>query len=95
MEKIPNEIWLKIFSYLEVQDLGRCATVSKQFHELAYEKRLWRKLPINLSVKIVPVEFLQHIMKHEIAYINLHKATIFGDPSHFSQQNALKYLRGV
>ena len=41
-KKIPNEIWLKIFSYLEVQDLNRCAYVSKQFQEIAYEKALWQ-----------------------------------------------------
>ena len=92
MEKIPNEILLKIFSHLEIQDLGRCAGVSRQFHEIAYAKGLWQKLPINLFSKGVPVEFLQHIMKHGIAYINLDWAGILGDPLHFAKQNSLKYL---
>lgn len=92
MEKIPNEILLKIFSYLEVQDLGRCAMASKRFHEMAYERRLWQKLPINLFYKEVPVGFVQHIMKHEIAYINLQWARIIGDSVHFTQQKSLKYL---
>ena len=51
MDKMPDEILMKIFSYLEVQDLGRCAMVSKRFHEMAYERRLWHKLPINLFNK--------------------------------------------
>ena len=94
MEKIPNEILLKIFSYLEVQDLGRCASVNKKFHEIAYEKMLWQKLPVNLAGKQVPVEFLQHIMKHGIAYINLDSAQIhtIGDLVHFGEQNSVKYL---
>ena len=92
MEKIPNEILLKIFSYLEVQDLGRCARVSKQFHEVAYDRSLWQKLPINLTEKQVPVEFVQHIMKRGIAYINLDCAKMVGYSRHFAQQNSLKYL---
>ena len=92
MEKIPNEILLKIFSYLEIQDLGRCAKVSKKFHEIAYEKVLWQKLAVNLAGKRVPVEFLQHIMKHGIAYLNLDYVEIHGHPGHFLQQNSLKYL---
>ena len=92
MEKIPNEILLKIFSYLEVEDLGRCATVSKQYHKIAYVRRLWQKLAINLIRKKVPVQFLQHIMKHGIAFMNLDFTEIVGDSLQFSQQNSLKYL---
>ena len=92
MEKLPNEILLKILSYLEFQDLSRCARVSKRFHEIAYERELWQKLPVNLTEKQVPVEFVQHIMKHGIAYINLDYAGIIGDSLHFAQQNSLKYL---
>ena len=90
MEKIPNEILLKIFSYLEVQDLGRCARVSKKFHQMAYERRLWQKLPINLAS--VPVETLQHVMKHGIAYINIDNARILGNSLQFTKQSTVKYL---
>ena len=53
------EIWLKIFSYLEVQNLNQCAAVSKTFKKFAYDKALWQKLPINLAAKQVPIEFIQ------------------------------------
>ena len=56
MEKLPNEILLKIFSYLEIQDLGRSARVSKKFHEIAYDRESWQKLPINLTWKQVPAD---------------------------------------
>jgi len=91
MEKVPNEILLKIFSYLDIQSLGRCATMSKRFHEIAYEKVLWQKLPVNLGPN-VPIEFLQHIMKHGIAYIRLHHVALIGDPVYFAHQKSLKYL---
>ena len=61
METLPNEIWLKIFSYLDLQDLNRCAAVCKKFQKFAYEKSLWQKLPVNLAVKQVSVEFIQQV----------------------------------
>ena len=78
MEQLPNEVLLKIFSYLEVQDLGRCATLSKRFQKIAYEKSLWQKLPINLYSKLVPIGFIQHIVEHGTAYLNLDMACIVG-----------------
>ena len=79
METLPNEIWLKIFSYLEVQDLNRCASVSKQFQEYAYDKAVWQKLPINLAAKQVPIEFIQQIVERGTSYLNLDYTEILGD----------------
>lgn len=36
----PNEIMLKIFSNLDLKDLGRCAMVSKTFFELSRHSML-------------------------------------------------------
>ena len=73
METLPNEIWLKVFSYLGVKDLNRCAAVSKfqKFQKFAYEKALWQKLPINLAAKQVPAEFIQQIVERGTSYLNL------------------------
>merc|ERR1712223_1720432 len=57
---------------------------------MAYERRLWQKLAINLTS--VPAETLQHLMKHGIAYINIAYARILGNSMQFTQQNTLKYL---
>ena len=81
-----------VFSYLEVQDLGRCATVSKQFQNIAYEKSIWKKLPINLYGKQVPNEFIQRIFERGTSYLNLHRAEISGGPLNFAKPNSLKYL---
>ena len=72
MERIPNEILLKIFSYLRISRLWEDVLnikairnllniVSQRFRKNAYEKALWLKLPIDLSRKQVPVKSLQHI----------------------------------
>ena len=96
METLPDEMWLMVFSYLEVQDLGRCASVSKQFQKIAYDKALWQKLPINLEGKNykmkIPVEFIQYILKRGTAYLNLSNFEILGDQLLLHQPNSLKYL---
>merc|ERR1712223_293431 len=92
METIPNEIRIMIFSYLEVEDLLRCATVNKSFQVTANDKALWKKLPIYLGWKQVPVGFLRHILKLGTAYLTLSSVEILGDPNQLSQTNSLKYL---
>ena len=79
MKTLPSEIWLKVFSFLGVQDLNRCAQVSKQFQTFAYDKVLWQKLPINLYAKRVPVEFIRQIVERGTSYINLDATEILGD----------------
>ena len=99
-ETLPNEIWRKIFSYLEVHNLNRCACVSKQFHRFAYDKAVWQKLPINVSAKRVPIKFIQQIVERGTSYLNLDFTKIVGDQLalikadqlHFAQPNCLKYL---
>lgn len=43
-EKLPDEVVLKIFSYLLEQDLCRAACVCKRFSELANDPILWKRL---------------------------------------------------
>lgn len=42
--KLPDEVVLKIFSYLLEQDLCRAACVCKRFSELANDPILWKRL---------------------------------------------------
>ena len=79
METLSNEMWLKIFSYLGVQDLNRCASVSKQFQTFAYDKVVWKKMPINLAAKQVPIEFIQQIVERGTSYLNLDCTQMLGD----------------
>ena len=50
---LPDEMWLEIFSFLDIKDLGRLAMVNRRFHQLAYDEKLWEKL--RQSGKMVPV----------------------------------------
>lgn len=55
-EKLPDEVVLKIFSYLLEQDLCRAACVCKRFSELANDPILWWDLADigNISFRPVP-----------------------------------------
>ncbi|XP_071136897.1 F-box/LRR-repeat protein 5-like [Mytilus edulis] len=50
VDKVPDEVAIQIFSYLNPQDLGRCAQVSHRWNRLALDTSLWRNfLPIQWS----------------------------------------------
>lgn len=44
-QKLPDEVILKIFSYLLEQDLCQAACVCKRFSQLANDPILWSVLP--------------------------------------------------
>ena len=50
IDRVPDEVAIKIFSYLNPQDLGRCAQVSHHWNNLALDGSLWRNfLPVQWS----------------------------------------------
>ena len=54
VDKVPDEVAIQIFSYLNPQDLGRCAQVSHRWNRLALDTSLWRNfLPIQWSKGIM------------------------------------------
>ena len=41
---LPDEMWLKVFSYFEEPELGKLACVSQYFNALAEDDQLWEQL---------------------------------------------------
>ena len=39
---LPNEILVKIFGYLDIQDISRSARVSQQFNMISKDSSLWK-----------------------------------------------------
>ena len=69
---LPNEILVKIFGYLDIQDISRSAQVSHQFNMISKDSSLWQtwgKLSI-VEMK-VPTEFLTYIIQRGITEISL------------------------
>ena len=89
MENLPNEVILKVWSFLTIRDLGNCAQVSKRFKNICSDESLWKK--INLSDKIVPTVFIEKILARGCEFLNLNNAILEGD-SYFLSISKLRYL---
>ena len=63
---MPDEVQLKIFKFLEIEDLIRCAQVSKRTRRICHDESIWKK--VNLNKKLVPSEFIE---KYNVKYLNL------------------------
>ena len=45
----PKEISIEIFDLLALQDLGRCAQVSKDWNKLVNDETLWKKIALKIA----------------------------------------------
>ena len=95
IEKLPDEIILKIFKELKFKELGQCAQVCKKFRHISQDESLWQK--INLYEKKVTPEFIALILKQKTKYLNLFCAKIPKpceelQSDYFPKKNQLKYL---
>ena len=95
IEKLPDEIILKIFKELKFKELGQCTQVCKKFRHISQDESLWQK--INLYEKRVTPEFIAHILKQKTKYLNLFCAKIPKpceelQSDYFPKKNQLKYL---
>ena len=70
--KLPNEILVKIFGYLDILSISCCAQMCKSFNSISKDSLLlkaWGKLSI--KEKNVPTEFLGYIFQRGITELNL------------------------
>ena len=74
LETLPNEILLKVFSYLEIEGIVQCSQVSKRIRAISCEEILWHK--INLYKNLVTINFLSMILNRGCKYLSLNKATV-------------------
>ena len=58
LESLPNEMLLKIFSYMNMQELLQCGQVSKQIREICSDETLW----FDLVQERVKAEFIKSIL---------------------------------
>ena len=47
---LPDEILLKLFSYLRPKDLGRCLQVCKRFNQIAKDESIWKNIIISAAL---------------------------------------------
>ena len=91
VELLPNEILMNIFSHLNINDLYKCAQVSKKFRQISHDKSFWKC--VNLYKQSVSCEFITQIIKLGTEYLNLHGATLLEEyNADLPRKNNLKYL---
>ena len=74
---LPNEILLKIFGYLDIQDISRSARVSYQFNMISKDSSLWKSLgKLCIHERKVPSEFLTYVIQRGITELSLHQCEI-------------------
>ena len=74
---LPNEILVKIFGYLDIQDISRSAQVSNQFNMISKDSSLWQTWgKLSIDGKKVPTEFLTYIIQRGITELSLYGCEI-------------------
>ena len=67
---LPNEILVKIFGYLDIQDIRCSAQVSHQFNVISKDSSLLRSSKLSIYGTKVPTEFLTYIIQRGITGIS-------------------------
>lgn len=86
---LPDEVMLRILSYLDVKNLVHCSHLSKKFRAISQDESLWQK--INLCHKVIPTDFLEMVLNNGCKYLNLEYSGFFGSLS-MKRPSQLKYL---
>ena len=89
-DHLPDEVQLKIVKFLEIEDLIRCAQVSKRTRRICHDESMWKK--VNVSEKVVPSEFIEMILENGCKYINLKSSQIVGSLNLSRNDYDVKYL---
>jgi len=90
VDDLPDEVQLKIFKFLGIEDIVHCAQVSKRTRRICNDESIWEK--INLYEKVVPSEFIDQILQKGCKYINLDSSKIVGDLKLSKKDYNVKYL---
>ena len=91
-EKLPDEIILKIFSFLSFKSLGNCNQVSSRMKRIAGDTSLWEK--VQASGKVVPTGFVEQIVKSKVKSIEFHLCEVSPIKFDILMENSLdlKYM---
>ena len=92
-DKVPDEIILKIFSFLSFKSLGNINQVSHRMKKIAEDTSLWEKVEA-LGV-VIPAEFIKQIVKSKVRYVSFQDCKVCPINLDFLKENNLdlKYVR--
>ena len=91
-DKLPDEIMLKIFSFLSFESLGNCNQVSHRMKRIAEDTSLWEK--VEAEGKVIPAGFVEKIVKCKVKAISFQYCEILSTTLNLLQEYNLdlKYM---
>ena len=92
LEDLPNELLLKILSYLNIASLISCGLISKRIRFISHDASLWQK--INLYQKTVPTKFLKLVIKNGCKYLSLSCAKL-KENSTLQRKSEIRFLKDL
>ena len=90
LDDLPNEVILKVLTYLKVEELVRCHQVSKRIKTISHDESLWKKINLYLC-NFIPAELLQLVLNNGCQYLSLKMSTVVGN-LHLENSSKLRYL---
>ena len=78
LEDLPNEVLMKIFSFLDINDIPHITRVSKRMNIFCKDDGVLEKVveKVNLYNKKVPTKFLERILDYGCRYLCLNEASL-------------------
>ena len=89
LDDMPDEIILKIFTFLDIREIFKCGQVSQRIRAISNDESLWLKL--NFYEGHVPYELLEKAEENGCKYLSLAFATLYDGENSKLPLN-LKYL---
>jgi len=74
-EKLPDEIILKIFSFLSFKSLGNCNRVSHRLKTISQDTSLWKE--VKAWLKVIPAGFVEKIVKSKVKHLSIPNCEVF------------------
>ena len=87
-QDLPDELFLKVFSYAETVDLLRCAQVSKRIRTISNDDSLFQT--VNLRDKYVKTDLLAIVLNKGCKQLNLTNSFIWGNLSLIQNSNLME-----
>ena len=103
---LPDEVVLKILTYLDFKNLAKCAQVSKRMRNICKDESLWERINVkaNFGQKIngifpknirafqkIPTSFINYILDNGCRYLNICNAELVDDIK-MPKTSQLRYL---
>ena len=80
LEDLPDEIILKIFSFLNRKKLFLASLASKRMYNISQESSMFQRwLKINFFNKTLPTSLLEKVLTKGCKYLSLQHATLVGN----------------